>query len=195
MRRTHCALAALSLCLPLASRAQAAPTFSDRLCVSLPQMQAIYHAFELNSAKLRKMADQDVAIDVRAGSVKATAPPASCAIFPAEQTIEGVGSIAAAYVASFGVVTAYRHEHPWPLGPVSADPSRVDVVASRYGKYAIVSLADNHRHRDAAGNALLGCDGVEYYRVDFRRGVAWPFDGCVESHHRGVLPALSQLPP
>lgn len=194
------------------ARAQAPAEFSGRLCVTMPEMQAFQEAFKADAELLRKMAADNATINVvstgdryrlssrnpvlsRTLLAKATPAASPCAASPAEETIKTIGSINAAYIASFDVVTSYRQNHqPWPLGAINSDPSRVDVVGVRYGQYVIISLADSYSHRDAAGNATLGCGGVEYYRIDLRQAIALPFDGCIEGHQRGLLPALSQLP-
>lgn len=205
------ALACLSD-LPFTARAQAPAEFSGRLCVPMPEMQAFREAFKADTELLRKMVVDNATINVvstrdgyqlssqnpalrRTVLAEATPAASSCVTSPTEERIKTIGSIKAAYIASFDVVTSYRQNHqPWPLGAINSDPSRVDVVAAPYGQYVIVSLADNYSHRAADGNAILGCEGVEYYRVDLRQGSAVPFDGCVEGHQRGLLPALSQLP-
>jgi hypothetical protein len=198
--------------LSFTARAQAPAEFSGRLCVPMPEMQAFQEAFKADAELLRKMVVDNAAINVvstgdryqlssqnpalsRTVFAKTTPAASSCATSPAEESIRTSGSIDAAYIASFDVVTSYRQNHqPWPLGAINSDPSRVDVVGARYGQYVIISLADNYLHRDTAGNAMLGCEGIEYYRVDLRQGIALRFDGCVEGHQSGLLPALSQLP-
>ena len=198
--------------MPFTARAQTSAEFSGRLCVPMPEMQAFQEALKADAELLSKMVVDNAAINVvsagdryqlssqnpalsRMVLAKATPAASSCVTSAAEERIKTVGSIEAAYVASFDAVTSYRQNHPpWPLGAINSDPSRVDVVAVSYGQYVIISLADNYSHRAADGNAILGCEGVEYYRVDLRQGSALPFDGCVEGHRRGLLPSLSQLP-
>lgn len=198
--------------LPFTARAQAPAEFSGRLCVPMPEMQAFREAFKADAELLRRMVGDNATINVvstgdgyqlssqnpplsRTVFAKAIPAASSCATVPAEEGIKRIGAIKAAYIVSFDVVTSYRQNHqPWPLGAINSDPSRADVTGARYGRYVIMALADNYLHRDAAGNAILGCEGVEYYRVDLRQGIALPFDGCVEGHQSGLLPALSQLP-
>lgn len=96
------------------------------------------------------------------------------------------------YIGPFWDVVAFRKTHSSATA-VDANPNRVDVTLAKYGRFVLVMLADNYPLRDARGLFILGCDGVEYYRVDPASGEVLPFDGCVESHKR-VLPALSQLP-
>lgn len=215
MRLLLTSVLAASLCaggaVQTAAPARAAPpSQSGRLCVPMPEMLAFQRAFETDAGALRRLAEDDATIDVTVAgdryrlssqrppldrSVAMNAVPAarSCAIFPAEETIQKTGSTRAAYVASFEAVMTYRKDHSWPSVGVNDDPSRVDVMSARYGQYLLTMLVDSYSHKDSAGRAELGCVGVEYYRVDLRQGVVLPFDGCIEGHTR-VLPGLSQLP-
>ena len=96
------------------------------------------------------------------------------------------------YIEPFFAVLSFKKAYKSATG-VDNDPRRVDVHFAKYGRFILVILADNYAHRDNRGSLVLGCEGVEYYRVDPASGEVLPFDGCVEPHKR-VLPALSQLP-
>ncbi len=176
----------------------------------MPEMLAFQEAFQSDADALRDLAENDATINVTVAgdryqlnnpspplkrSVAMTVAPTarSCAIFPAEETIQKTGSTNAAYIASFEAVMKYRRDHSWPSGGVNPNPSLVDVMSARYGQYVLTMLSDNYSHEDSAGRAQLGCAGGEYYRVDLREGAVLPFDGCIEGHTR-VLPRLSQLP-
>lgn len=176
---------------PTAARAETSSPYSGRVCVPMPAMQAFQRAFASDPALLRGL----IAGDAKIAVAERTPAPSSCAIVPSKEKIASVGSIQAAYVAAFGIVQSYRKSHVWPLGPVSLDPPRVDIVVMHYRQYVIVTLGNRFPRRDAKGTPLLlSCQGVEYYRVDLRQGAALPFDGCIEGHTPGLLPRLTQLP-
>lgn len=120
------------------------------------------------------------------------APENACRTFPANQRVLDAAKVDAGYIEPFFDVMNYRQYYP-SATPVNHNPGNVNVVFAKYGRFILVILADNYLHRDRSGRPVLGCDGLEYYRVDGARHDVLPFDGCVESHKR-VLPALSQLP-
>lgn len=184
---------------------------SNRVCVAGAAIRAATGAIVSDRASLHAWAasNSSVTIVPVSAGYAITLPNGKSLIVPSspvsppackfargqEQIAARGGQIPARYVEAYALVNDYRVVHPWPLGPADMHAASSDAKIEVYDPaYILVLIADGVRRVNGRGNYLLGCAGVEYYRVNLSTQQVLPFDGCIEMHRRGALPSFSQLP-
>lgn len=119
----------------------------------------------------------------------------ACRTEPRDRRLANLRTLPAAYILAARLAETFRERHPWPADGADLAAPSASVEIAPYHSYVLVMFDDGVVRRSPSGEAVLGCGGVEYYRVTPSGGDVRPFNGCVEGGGTPNLPRLKTLPP